>query len=286
MQLAALAARPRGVPVVLHLHDYVSQRKVMSRVFRLVRPRRVTAAAISRSVADDARLVLGRRIPVRVVYNGLDVEHWRPDGGSSDLDALSGIPPAPPGTVRVGLVATMARWKGHEVFLHALALLPRGIPVRAYVIGGSIYATDGSQYDLSELRALAARLGLADVGFTGFVRDPAAAMRALDIVVHASTRPEPFGRVIVEGMAVARAVIVSSAGGASELFEPGESAIAFAVGDAAGLADRIAQLAGHPTRRRSLGERGAEHVRARFTRAGMADTIRSVYRSALEPVTS
>ena len=62
--------------------------------------------------------------------------------------------------------------------------------MRGYVIGGALYETEDSQYDLEDLRALAGRLGLAGrVGFTGFVDDAAAAMRALDVVVHASTQP-------------------------------------------------------------------------------------------------
>ena len=67
-----------------------------------------------------------------------------------------------------------------------------------------------------------AAAGLAGrVGLTGFVDRPAAAMRALDVVVHASTQPEPFGLVIAEGMACGRAVIVSAAGGADELVTDG-----------------------------------------------------------------
>ena len=53
---------------------------------------------------------------------------------------------------------------------------------------------------------LARSLGVADrVGFTGFVHSPEATFRALDVVVHASTAPEPFGLVIAEAMACGRA---------------------------------------------------------------------------------
>ena len=77
--------------------------------------------------------------------------------GGTDLDALAGIAPVTAGTIRVGLVATMARWKGHEVFLRAIAQLPDGLRsrVRAYVIGGAIYPTRGSQLSADELRASA-----------------------------------------------------------------------------------------------------------------------------------
>jgi glycosyltransferase involved in cell wall biosynthesis len=120
-------------------------------------------------------------------------------GARANLDAMSGLPQAPANTIRVGLVATLARWKGHATFLEAIARLPDPLPVRAYIVGDAMYQTEGSQYSLDELRQLARSLGLADrVGFTGFVHTPEATFRALHVVVHASTAPEPFGLVIAE----------------------------------------------------------------------------------------
>ena len=142
----------------------------------------------------------------------MDLERFSPRGPTLDLDAMAGVPPAPAGTIRVGLVATMARWKGHEVFLRALSMLPKDLPIRGYVIGGPIYSTAGSQRSVEELRALASGLGLnGNAAFTGFVKDSAAAIRALDVVVHASTDPEPFGLVVAEAMACGKPVVASRA---------------------------------------------------------------------------
>ena len=187
----------------------------------------------------------------------------------------------------MGLLATLAHWKGHEVFLRALSLVSSKLRVRGYVIGDALYQTEGSQTSLDELRTIAQRLGLADrVGFTGFVEDSAAAMRALDIVVHASTQPEPFGLVIVEGMACGRPVIVSEAGGAAELmnsngkaaFEP-HSVIALGhpPGDAEQLAERITQLASSPELRARLGAAGRVSAEQRFNRERMAQKLIPVY---------
>ena len=123
-------------------------------------------------------------------------------------------------------------------------MLPPGLPIRGYVIGDAVYQTDGSQHHIEDLRALAARLGVGErVGFTGFVMDPASAMRTLDIVVHASTQPEPFGLVIAEGMACGRAVIASEAGGAAEIIALSQSVLGHPAGDVAALAKGIERLA-------------------------------------------
>ena len=115
--------------------------------------------------------------------------------------------------------------------------------MRGYIVGGPVYETSGSQVSIAELRARVSSLGLdSRVGFTGFVPDSATAMRALDIVVHASTDPEPFGLVIAEAMACGTPVVVSRAGGALELTEPDVNALGFEPGDATALARCIEQL--------------------------------------------
>jgi glycosyltransferase involved in cell wall biosynthesis len=237
--------------------------------------------AISHSVAAQARQVCGARVPVTAVHNAVDLGRFAPAGPAADLDALAGLPPAAPGTVRVGLVATLGRWKGHEAFLRALARLPEDAGVRGYVVGGGLYVTDGSQHTVEELRALARDLGVAHrVGFTGYVDEPAAAMRALDVVVHASTAPEPFGLVIAEAMACGRALVASAAGGAAELIEPGVTALAHAPGDEAGLAACIARLAGSAALRARLGASGRACAERRFDRARLAGEVGRVYRAA------
>jgi glycosyltransferase involved in cell wall biosynthesis len=193
------------------------------------------------------------------------------------------LPPAPPGTCRVGLLATFARWKGHDVFLRAVRQTT--VPFRAYVIGGPVYDTAGSQLTIEELRGRARSLGIADrVGFTGFADRPAPALRALDVVVHASTEPEPFGLVIAEGMACGRAVIVSRAGGAAEIVEDGVDALTATSGDAADLARAIDRLAGETALRQRLGAEARRAAVRRFDPAVFAAAFIDLYTRVSHPV--
>jgi glycosyltransferase involved in cell wall biosynthesis len=106
-------------------------------------------------------------------------------------------------------------------------------------------------------------------------------MRALDIVVHASTQPEPFGLVIAEGMATGRAVIASEAGGALELIETEINALGHPPGDAAQLAERITRLAADQNMRARLGAAGRATAVERFNRARLATELIPLYRAAL-----
>lgn len=263
MHVLGSRAAPRGAAVVWHLHEYVSSRPLSRRLLRHHAPRAAAIVANSRSVAADARRALGGAVPITHVYNAVDLAEFSPSGESADLDALSGLPPAAPGTIRAGLVATFARWKGHETFLRALRDVTA--PVRAYIAGGAMYDTAGSQYSIDELRGLAVSLGVSGrVGFTGFVPRPAAVMRALDLVVHASTDPEPFGLVIAEGLACGKPVIVSAAGGAAELIEDGTDALAVPPADSAALARAIDRLAADASLRERIGAAGRASAVRRF----------------------
>jgi glycosyltransferase involved in cell wall biosynthesis len=263
--------------LVWHIHDYIGSRRVTRSLLRAHARRPSAIIANSKSVAADVTSAIAPSVPVPVVYNAVDLTTFAPDGARQDLDTAAGLAPAPAGTVRVGLVATFARWKGHDIFLQAMSRLPAGARVRGYIIGAPLYDTAGSQFTMDELKAMARELGVADrVGFTGFLR-PAPAMRALDVVVHASTRPEPFGLVIAEAMACGRAVITSAAGGAAELVEPDVDALTHAPGDAGALAARIERLAADAPLRTRLGARARTAACRQFDPDRLAHDLVAVY---------
>jgi glycosyltransferase involved in cell wall biosynthesis len=263
--------------VVWHMHEYLAGRR-LTRSLLARHQRRVSAMlANSQSVAADVTAALQPPLPVHVVHNAVDLKTFAPDGPVEDLDRRAGLsPPARP-VVRIGLVATFARWKGHEVFLRALAAMPKDEPVRGYIIGGPVYDTVGSQHTMDELQELANHLGLnGRVGFTGFL-PPAPVMRALDIVVHATTRPEPFGLVIAEAMACGRAVITSATGGAAELVDEGVDAVTHLAGDTVSLSACMVRLVRDPEGRRELGLRARAAACRRFDSERLAREVVAVY---------
>lgn len=279
MHVLGAWARPRKSAVLWHLHDYVGRRPFTARLLRHYAHQCSAVVANSRSVADDVRKVCGTALAVHSVWNAVDLERFSPTGPCIDLDVVSDLPPVD-GILRVGLVATFARWKGHETFLNALAALPSSLPVRGYIVGGPVYETSGSQVSIAELRARVSSLGLdSRVGFTGFVPDSATAMRALDIVVHASTDPEPFGLVIAEAMACGTPVVVSRAGGALELTEPDVNALGFEPGDATALARCIEQLGRDAALRQRLGSAGRSTAERSFSRRRMTSELTPIYQS-------
>jgi len=275
---ALLASR---APVVWHIHDYLTLRSVSARLLSLLSRRCSLAIAVSESVAADARRCLPTHVEVRVVHNSVNTESFRPDGPTLDLDALAGLTPAPSGTLRIGLPATFAKWKGHEIFLRALSQLDRP-NVRGYVIGAPLYGTENSQWSLTELNEVSRELGLdGRVGFTGLITDMPSAYRSLDIVVHASTRPEPFGLVIVEAMACGRPLVAMDEGGAAELFVDERHALTARAGDPASLAAALRRLVDGPQERGAMGLRARTHVVEAFSRDRFAANLHAALSTVL-----
>jgi len=237
------------------------------------------AVANSGAVAADVRAVC-TGISVKTIHNAVDLHRFSSTGAAIDVDELAGMRPSVPDTIRVGLVATLARWKGHETFLRAISLLPRHLPVRGYIIGDAIYQTDGSQHSLGELCALAEKLGVADrVGFTGFIADTAAAMRALDIIVHASIEREPFGLVIAEAAACGNSIIASQNAGATELMHDGMDFVCHDAGDPLSLAVQITHLAADAKLRNRLGASARATAERVFDRARLATELLPLYQT-------
>lgn len=288
-KLHVLAARviPPTAALVWHLHEYVGGRPVSRALLRRYVSRCTRLVTNSDSVARDVQATLGAGLPVTRIYNAVNHREFSPEGETLDLDAIAGLPSAEAGTVRVGLIATYGRWKGHATFLEAMRRVGSAARCRAYVIGGALYDTSGSQYTRAELEALIASYGLTGhVGLTGFIDRPAAAMRALDVIVHASTQPEPFGLVIAEGQATGRAVIVSAAGGAEELVTDNVDALTHAPGDAAALAQRIERLATDRALRTRLGIAARLSAVRRFDPDVFTRAFIDVYQEARPRVTS
>jgi glycosyltransferase involved in cell wall biosynthesis len=102
-------------------------------------------------------------------------------------------------------------------------------------------------------------------------------MRGLDIVVHASSKPEPFGRVIAEAQACGRAVVAVGTGGSGEVFEDGVTGLAIRANDAADLADVLERLLRNEALRQSLAAAGPNYVKARFDRRDLAAAWNDIY---------
>lgn len=270
--VGAMASRLTGVPLVVHLHDLLIPEHFGAM------PRRVSVAAANRArrvIADSAATAQafaaagGRADRVDVVHYGFPVPPPVDPAQRATLRSELGFDQD---AFVVAHVGRLSPWKGQDVFLRALARVPKA---RGVIVGEPLFGED----DLTDtLPDLAGRLGLADrVVFTGFRSDVTDLVQASDLLVHSSTSPEPFGRVIVEGMLAGVPVVAARAGGPLEIIDEGRTGWLTEPGDPDALAERIDAIRADPTGRRAVAVAGAESAARRFTleamHAGIAGSL-------------
>jgi len=267
--------------LIWHARDYLSNRKLASILLRNFCNSPNMVIANSMSVLQDWKKIIPKT-KFDVLYNSVFVE----DAANYSNIRTSPLGQRILGECRVGLVASYAKWKGHEVFLKAINLLisdPVLDKTIFFIVGGPIYKTSGSQWSRDELEFLANKLGIAKrVHFVCHQNDMGPIYRDLDIVVHASTSPEPFGRTIIESMSFEKPIIASMAGGVVEIIEDGLDGVGYQPGNAGELAEKIKLLVIDQNLRKGIGLAGLRKVLRKFDRKVIKDQICDIYEGLME----
>lgn len=252
---ALTAAARMGIPALVHEKGYRRigpRERFMSRWIDTFvgMTDLVTAHARDRGVRARRHLT---------VYDGIDCERFTSGGGAA-VRAELGIPADAP---VIGIVGHIQSWKGQDLVVQAMARLKDAHPeLRCLVVGG--VHRQGGEY-AERMRARIAAEGLEQrVILTGARRDVAACLDGMDVAIHASTNPEPFGRVLIEAMALGRPLIAPREGGPLEIVVDGETGILVTPRDPEAFASAIDRLVRDPALRRRMGEAGRARVDAVF----------------------
>ncbi len=265
----APAARLAGVPLVWHVHDRISEDYLPSLAVKGLRgiARFATAGLIANSESTLATVSgLGR--PVTVVPEPIRHESFRADAGPGRDEPFT-----------VAMVGRIAPWKGQDVFVRAFARAFRHGPERAVVFGAPLFGEHDYERALLDLIA---DLGLENrLELRGFTGDVAGELERVHALVHASVIPEPFGRVIVEGMAAGLPVVAAAGGGPTEIVTDGVDGILYPPGDVDELARILRRLASEPALAARLGAAAVERARAFSPEVAAAGT-RAFYQAVLD----
>jgi len=264
-----VAARLARVPQLWHVRDRVAPEFMPAPAVAAVRR---VVRLLPRAVVANSRSTIATvpGAPLAAEGGGLlrDPVLW---------DEFTPREPVGSGPLLVGMLGRLTPWKGQDLFLDAFAEAFADRPdVRARIVGSALF---GEEAYAEELRARAERLGIADrVDFAGFRRDVPAALAELDVLVHASVIPEPFGQVVVEGMAAGLPVVASGEGGPAEVIEDGVDGVLFEPRDPASLASALRRVGQDDALRRRLGAAARETSRD-YAPQALGEQLAATYRS-------
>lgn len=271
---AHLAAALTRRPVVVHAHGPCGD----SYISRRLAPNVPACIGISGPVAESFETVGVARQRVSLLPNPLTVTPREIDPATRRAARERyGIPGDRPIAAIVGRIVA---WKGQLEFLRAVAVALRQVPEAGAVIIGEV--TDASDAYGRQVREEAARLGIQDrVWFTGFIAEPREAYALLDVLVHSSIDPEPFGLVLTEAMAFGIPVVAARSGGPLEIITDGVDGFLMDPRDPEPVGILLARLLADRELRERIGRAGRESVVRRFDPDVYVTRIAEVYDGVL-----
>lgn len=239
------------VPIVAHIRAP----EYKSRVASLLAKRADHFLSVSSFTSNSLSALNIPESKISIVPEGLDVKIFSDGADGVEFKKSINLPLSKP---VIGIVGCLVAWKGHRFFLEAFAKIIQTVDAVALIVGD---VPEESSTLRQELEDFACQLGVSDkIWFTGHRNDIADAVDACDIVVHASTSPEPFGRVILEALALRKPVIATNQGGPVEIIDNGIEGLLVPPNDVTEMADKIGTLLKDDVLRVSLGSRGRKKV--------------------------
>jgi glycosyltransferase involved in cell wall biosynthesis len=264
----AIAAKKAGVPLIWHIRDHIGApylKPVVARVIRLL-SRLLPNGVIANSHSTLNALELPRTKKTLVVY-------------SAFAKAIgSGIGKRDQRDFNVLLVGRLAHWKGQHIVLEAAKKFKDDARVKFWLAGDALF---GEEEYKKQLVQTIEHNGLSNVSLLGHVEDIQGLMSKADLLIHTSVTPEPFGQVIVEGMAAGLPVIASNEGGPVEIVIPGETGLLIQPGDPAILAESITWMLEHPEERSKMADNGMKRVKEHFVIENTVKDIVNYYKGLL-----
>jgi glycosyltransferase involved in cell wall biosynthesis len=234
-------------------------------------------------VSDAARdnLIENGLLPERctAIHNGINMEALRRQIKRSPQEVRAAIG-IEPGRRIVGLAGMIRPWKGQMVLVKAMEILKDRHPEALALIMGGV--SDHDRRDREYYAEIVAYM--KEHHLEGCIRlldyQPNAPefLQIFDVMVHTAIDPEPFSRVVIEGMALERAIVGSATGGTPEAIVDGTSGYLVPADDPAALAARVSDLLQHEDRRRAFGIAARERVEERFHIQGHIARTEAVYK--------
>jgi glycosyltransferase involved in cell wall biosynthesis len=212
---------------------------------------------------------------IRRVYDGIRVDafHDIAPSASAQVKKEFGIAD---GQFAVGIVGNIIRWKGQLVVLQAIKEVKKVIPDIKCLIMGKV-AQRSEDYK-KELDDYVLTHGLEkNIIFTGFRTDIPDILSVLNILIHASIDPEPFGLVVLEGMAMRKPVIATNVGGPAEIVLQNETGVLVPANDPESMADAIVYCLSNKDKANEMGERGRQRFVEMFSSDKMVEETEKVY---------
>jgi glycosyltransferase involved in cell wall biosynthesis len=265
------------IPVVCTLHGRVDlglnerHRYARFSILRLGRTFVIpVSVALQRELLESTPI---NPVRTRVIYNGVNTNHFRP-GDASALRRELGVLPD---EMLIGAVGNVRRVKGYEVLLDAAARLKTlNLPFKVIVVGQAT----GEVFE--EIASQRSTLGLEDhVIFAGFQSDPSDFYRAFDVYALTS-HSEGFPLSTLQALATGLPIVATRCGGPEEMLAHGTTGLLADVGSGAQVSEHLATLLTAPRLRVRMGVAARAVAERQYSTASMLEQYAALYQTLVK----
>jgi L-malate glycosyltransferase len=272
-----------AAPSLVHVRDCLPPGPLSTATMRLIAATATVVLANSRYTARSV-LASAPAARVEVVYNAVDLARFDPE--RVDRESVRAGLGAGPACFLLGVVAQLTPWKGQDTAIRTLAALREaGVDARLLLIGTARFTDRATRYDnqsyVAELRTLATSLGVGErISWLGERDDVPQLIGALDLLLLPSWE-EPFGRAVIEAMALGVPVLATDRGGPAEILEGGRGGLLLPPREASAWARAARELAADPARRARIGEEGRQRAAGEFGLGPHGAAVAALYERVL-----
>jgi glycosyltransferase involved in cell wall biosynthesis len=250
--IGTIVAVKTGKPLIWVNHSYDFP-KMMYALLSFIP---VKIVHVSRTIYNDYALWFVKKSKLEIIFNGVDMKEYC-------IEPYK-MPGFDSGRNNIGIIGRIEEAKGQEYLIRSMPDILHACPnTMLYIIG---QPGPGSEHYRASLNRIVAEYKLErNVKFTGYIKDMAKTLNCLDVIVQASIKPESFGRVIIEAMALGKPVVATNIGGFRELIKDGDEGILVAPEDAKVLAGAIIELLNDKEKAYHFGRAGKKKVMQYYT---------------------
>lgn len=237
--VGTFASRTAKTPIIWFIHDFTFPKFFIKRLIKT--PEKVIVSSNAVLEFTKKQIIENFDDKIVIIPNGIDVEKVEKTAIEPNLKTKFNLGET---TKLIGIVGRLDWWKGQDKAIEAMPEILKKVPNARLVIIG-----ESSKYDYKTIifekviRKKAEDLGIGDkVIFAGFISNIYGAIKQLDCLLHASTEPEPFGRVIIEGFACGVPVVASNLGGPGEIIRDMENGLKIDPKNPSEIAEKVVRI--------------------------------------------
>ena len=275
-----LACKKMKIPFITTFHGTYKINNYFKKKYNSVMLKGNAVIAISSFIKEHIKLNYNHKKNIFVVPRGVNIDMFSPEKvTAARMIALAKKLKIEEVNRTILMPGRLTDWKGHKLVIKVLNLIKEK-DIKLIIVGDAQKRKNYTIY----LKKLARKLGVeSKVIFQDHTIDLPAYMKLSDIVLSCSTKPEAFGRVILEAQAMGIPVVAFKHGGSIELVENNKNGLLANVGDLNDLASKIDQSLNYSiNKRKQIARDSISSIKSIYLTSHMCDKTIKVYKKVLK----